>query len=76
VEDNGLGIPPDQRERIFRVFERLHGASFPGTGIGLSIVRKGVERMGGTVGLESEPGKGSRFWIELPMANGVGEHKE
>ena len=47
------------------VFERLQGARYPGTGIGLSIVRKGVERMGGRVGLESELGKGSRFWLEL-----------
>ena len=68
VEDNGLGIPRDQQERIFRVFERLHGARYTGTGIGLSIVRKGVERMGGRVGLESEPGRGSHFWIELPKA--------
>jgi PAS domain S-box-containing protein len=68
VEDNGLGIPRDQQERIFRVFERLHGARYTGTGIGLSIVRKGVERMGGRVGLESEPGQGSHFWIELPKA--------
>jgi signal transduction histidine kinase len=68
VEDNGLGIPAEQRERVFRVFERLHGSRFAGTGIGLSIVRKGVERMGGSVGVESEPGNGSRFWIELPKA--------
>jgi PAS domain S-box-containing protein len=66
VEDNGIGIPPDQRERAFRVFERLHGGRYLGTGIGLSIVRKGIERMGGLVGLESTPGQGSRFWIELP----------
>lgn len=68
VEDNGLGIPSEQRDRVFRVFERLHGSRFAGTGIGLSIVRKGVERMGGSVGVESEPGKGSRFWIEFPKA--------
>ncbi len=68
MQDNGEGIPPDQHERIFRVFERLHGSRFPGTGIGLSIVRKGVERMDGSVGLESEPGKGTRFWIELKKA--------
>lgn len=66
MEDNGIGIPPEQRERVFRVFERLHGARYAGTGVGLSIVRKGVERMGGVAGLESQPGKGSRFWIELP----------
>ncbi len=68
IEDNGIGISPDQQERVFRVFERLHGSQYPGTGIGLSIVRKGVERMNGQVGVESEPGKGSRFWIDLPAA--------
>jgi signal transduction histidine kinase len=68
VEDEGIGIPEQQQERAFRVFERLNGTRYPGTGIGLSIVRKGVERMGGKVGVESGPGKGSRFWIELPKA--------
>ncbi|HEX4342129.1 MAG TPA: PAS domain S-box protein [Verrucomicrobiae bacterium] len=69
VEDNGIGIATEHQERIFRVFERLHGSSYGGTGIGLSIVRKSIERMGGRVGVESEPGKGSRFWIELALAN-------
>ena len=68
IQDNGIGIPQDQQDRAFRVFERLNGGRFPGTGIGLSIVRKGVERMMGKVGLESEVGKGTRFWIELPKA--------
>ena len=68
VEDNGIGIPAEHQTRAFRVFERLHGQRYAGTGIGLSIVRKGVERMGGKVGLESSPGEGSRFWIELPAA--------
>jgi CHASE1-domain containing sensor protein/nitrogen-specific signal transduction histidine kinase len=69
IQDNGIGIQPEYHERIFRMFERLHGAeSYPGTGIGLAIVRKGVERMGGRVGVESAPGAGSRFWVELPAA--------
>ena len=64
IEDNGIGIAPEHQDRVFRVFERLN-PKYPGTGIGLSIVRKGVERMGGRVGLESTRGQGSRFWIEL-----------
>ncbi|MBD2106508.1 CHASE3 domain-containing protein [Nodosilinea sp. FACHB-13] len=69
IVDNGIGIAPEHQERVFRVFERLHGAeSYPGTGIGLAIVRKGLERMGGQVGVESQLGRGSRFWIALPMA--------
>ena len=69
VQDNGIGIAPEHHGRIFRVFERLHGEqAFPGTGIGLAIVKKGVERMGGRVGVASESGEGSLFWIELPKA--------
>ncbi|HMJ91518.1 MAG TPA: ATP-binding protein, partial [Candidatus Acidoferrum sp.] len=70
VQDNGIGIDPAQHERIFGVFERLHtNHLYPGTGIGLAIVDKAIERMGGSVGVESEPGKGSAFWFELPRAN-------
>ena len=66
--DNGIGIPQQQQERIFQAFERLHSqAAYPGTGIGLAIVKRGVERMGGSVGVESEAGAGSNFWIELPI---------
>ncbi len=67
VADNGIGIEPVFQEKIFKVFERLHSTeAYPGTGIGLAIVRKGVERMNGRVGVISELGKGSCFWIELP----------
>ncbi|MHC1763521.1 MAG: CHASE domain-containing protein [Verrucomicrobiia bacterium] len=66
VIDQGIGVDPQYHERIFGVFERLHGPeTFPGTGIGLAIVRKGVERMGGRVGVESQPGHGSKFWVKL-----------
>ena len=66
VEDNGIGIALEYRERIFRIFERLHGVeTYPGTGIGLAIVQKGVERLGGRAGVESVEGVGSKFWIEL-----------
>jgi len=67
VRDNGSGIPEDQLERIFRTFERgLESQSQPGTGIGLAIVRKGMERIGGSVGVESRPGSGSAFWLDIP----------
>jgi signal transduction histidine kinase len=69
VEDNGIGIDVADRERIFRPFERLHGQKdYAGHGIGLAIVQRAAERQGGSVGVDSEVGKGSRFWIELPSA--------
>ncbi len=68
VTDNGLGIPEDAREQIFQMFERLH-PGYSGTGIGLAIVHRAVQRLGGEVGVESAPaGSGTRFWIELPLA--------
>ncbi len=67
VQDNGIGVAPENHQRIFQTFVRLQGADFySGNGIGLAIARKGVERMGGTVGVEAQLGEGSRFWIELP----------
>ena len=72
VEDNGLGIAPENHEIIFGIFQRLNNSlDYPGTGIGLTLVKSGIERMGGRVGLESELGKGSRFWIEVPAAMGA-----
>jgi PAS domain S-box-containing protein len=72
VEDNGIGIDPEHQARIFRVFERLHGVeTYPGTGIGLAIVNKGANRMGGEAGVESIVGKGSRFWVELDKPPGT-----
>jgi len=69
VQDNGIGISTEHQDRIFGIFERLNRSEeYPGTGIGLAIVRRAVERLGGSVGLESKPGKGSTFWIELPTA--------
>jgi signal transduction histidine kinase len=72
VQDNGIGIEPQHHHAIFNVFHRLHGiADYPGTGIGLAIVKRGIERLGGQVGLQSAPGQGSRFWIELQVAKGT-----
>ena len=69
VRDNGIGISPEGQARLFKVFERLHSqAEFPGSGLGLAIVRRGIERMGGTAGVESAAGAGSTFWIELKPA--------
>jgi PAS domain S-box-containing protein len=69
VEDNGIGIAQEYQQQVFQVFNRLHSNEiYPGTGIGLAIVRKGVERLGGNVGVESQLQQGSRFWIELSKA--------
>lgn len=66
VEDNGIGIAEHHRERIFQVFERLNRIEdYPGTGIGLAIVKRAVDRMHGLLGFESHVDKGSRFWIDL-----------
>jgi signal transduction histidine kinase len=67
VADNGIGIADNAQARIFNVFERLHSEEeYPGTGIGLAIVKKGVERMGGRVAVDSRPDGGSVFSVELP----------
>jgi len=73
VEDHGIGIAPEHQERVFGLFGRLHSESeYAGTGVGLSIVRAGAERMGGSAGVLSQVGIGSRFWIELQRAEELG----
>lgn len=76
VEDNGLGIASDYQKQIFRLFIRLDRGKYPGTGAGLAIVQKGIERMGGRVGVESIPGQGSKFWIELSKGRPVATSPE
>jgi light-regulated signal transduction histidine kinase (bacteriophytochrome) len=67
VLDNGIGISPQHINKLFSIFQRLHTRQeYAGTGIGLAIVKRAAERMNGRVGVESEEGKGSRFWVELP----------
>jgi PAS domain S-box-containing protein len=69
-QDNGIGVEKTSRERIFQMFQRLNRPElYEGTGMGLAIARKAVERMGGNIGVESEPDHGSRFWVELKRSS-------
>ena len=73
VADSGIGFDMKYHDRIFRIFERLHRPEdYPGTGVGLAIVRKVAERHGGRAWAESEPGKGSTFFLAVPAGTGGG----
>ena len=69
VRDNGVGFDMKYHDRIFDIFQRLNPVEdYPGTGVGLAIVRKSMERMGGRARAESQPGQGATFYLEFPKS--------
>lgn len=71
VQDNGIGIAPEHQAELFQLFKRLHHRKdYEGVGMGLATCRRIIDMHGGSIGVESEPGKGSTFWLELPIGEG------
>lgn len=69
VQDNGAGLTPEQQAQLFKTFSRIANTRAQGHGLGLSIVRRITDKLGGLAGVDSQPGSGSRFWFELPAAD-------